>query len=816
MSSFSARSLTRALTLIGWATACGPGTSPPPAPARLRLADVGQAELTAIQVGASERKQVWSADFKDGVVGWRSVSNPTEPAVQVQGVLVSEVLQDGKARFLRLSGKRGLAVQIVPVKAETTYVFTGEIRAQNLVPESTPFHGATFWLAELKTDESFDRIAGGDLDESIHLRHILAPAAETRDWTERKKTFRTGPLTRALLIGCALGTSEDVISGAVDFARLHLMQAPDAVLWDAQARSAAATRHGSDHADWRSRRRISADLRAELRPSIVLLPGERLRFRLRLQEEAPIFNSGLGVWREAILPGSTANCELTVRVDGHSVLESELQAPEDSLKARWHEVEVDLSGWAGKSVDLELACRGSTPAVFGAPCVRAAHQRDERPNVLLISIDMLRADHIGSYGYELETTPNLDRLALESLFFPDMHAQASYTLPATVSMFSGQFPSVHGVFRGTQAISPLRSPLIAEILGSEGYLTQGFTAGGFVSADFGLDAGFDGFTNVDPLRHEDSDFFHLLRNRCPELTRDLVAEHGFERIVGWLGDHADEPFFLFLHTYTVHDYDAPDEWLACESLGCTSTRTDYSSFLPHVDSEEVVTPEDRRHLVHRYDGSLRFVDHLLGELFAQLERLDLDDRTIIAVTSDHGEEMFERGFIQHGKTLYEELTRIPLILHIPGVPARVISKPAMTIDVTPTLLAALDLPRDDRMQGTNLLAKDLEARPVLAEINDNFAHKYALRDGLGFKLIHSPKEREVLIPSEREWELYATKSDPGETQDISETNTERFDLLRSALEERISLLQQLGRSLGLVGAADVDEQTRQQLKQLGY
>jgi len=772
-------------------------------------------ETAATNLGT---EPLFTEEFTGGTGGWSVVSTPTDPTRQTEGALTHEVRSEGGESFLRLGGTRGLLIQLVPVDPATSYTFTGRIRSRDLEPAATPFYGATYYLAELHTAGTFEELAAdGEFESRILKRHILPGALGEAEWSPRRAAFRTRPGTRMLLIGCALGTSEDVARGTVDFTDLRLERAPDAELWDIMARKACLQRSGETHTDWRSRRVLSADLRAELRPSIVLLPEERVHFALRLPGDAPLFEAGLGVWRPALVPGREPRAGLTVSIDGRQTVHEDIDARSESLENRWEQMTLDLSPHAGQDITLELAATGNVPIVVGAPCVRSKNPDDGRPNVILVSIDMLRADHVGAYGYEHGTTPNLDRMARENLFFPSMHAQASYTLPATVSMFSGQFPSAHGVYRGTQAVSPARSPLLAELLGAEGYATMGFTAGGFVSADFGLDAGFDGFTNVDPLRHPDSEFFHLLRNRNPELTKELVAEHGPARVAAWLDEHRDQRFFLFLHTYTVHDYDAPEGWLPCEELGCKSSRTDYTNFLPHIESKEEISEADEQHLYHRYDGSLRYVDSLLGELFAQLEGLGLAENTVIAVTSDHGEEMFERGVIQHGKTLYEELTRIPLIMRVPGDGPRVIEEPVMTIDVAPTILGALGLPLDRRMQGLDVLDPDLGRRPVLGEIDDHFAHKYSLRDGEGFKLIHSPRTRdEVLFPGELEWELYSTEEDPGEKSNLTESRQERFEALKARLEGILRENRELGAQHGTVGESNLDATTQNELEALGY
>ena len=391
---------------------------------------------------------------------------------------------------------------------------------------------------------------------------------------EAELIFCTDPRTKSLLLGCALGTSEDVAFGHVEFADLRLEETTRLYLWNQLAEKAAEEAFLCDREwkSWGSCRRVAADLRAELRPSILLLPGEALRFSLRLHEASPVFEYGVALWVPALAnlvpnePGENGRAQ--VLIDGEELWTKNLRVPRESQGARWHEERIDLSSYAGQVVEVALRSAGELPLVFGAPTVRTEKPQERRPNVVLISIDTLRSDHVGAYGYGHNTTPNLDRLARESIFFPLMYAVASYTLPATVSMMSGQFPAVHGVYRGTQAVSSKRSRLLASILGDEGYRTMGFAAGGFVSPDFGLSCGFDGFTNIDPLRHSDSDYFRSLRARNPKWMPELFREHGPHRIASWLEEHSQEPFFLFIHSYTVHDYDAPDEWFRCKEDGC--------------------------------------------------------------------------------------------------------------------------------------------------------------------------------------------------------------------------------------------------------
>jgi arylsulfatase A-like enzyme len=382
-------------------------------------------------------------------------------------------------------------------------------------------------------------------------------------------------------------------------------------------------------------------------------------------------------------------------------------------------------------------------------------------------------------------------------------------------------------------ISARRSPNLARILSARGYATRAFTGGGFVNPDFGFDRGFDAFSNIDSLRHRDASFFkklleghHSAINRMKRggvipfrITQELIDENGPERVHGWLREHQDEPFFLFLHTYTVHDYDPPDEYRRCKQAGCTSALGDFSELrLTRATGwTPMEIPEvDRQHLIHLYDEALRFTDHLVGEFLDQLDELGLSERTIVVITSDHGEEMFDRGFFQHGKTLYEELTAVPLLLRYPGVEPGVIEQPVMLVDLAPTLLGLLGMPADARMQGIDLLRSEPAPRPVWAEIDDAFVHKYAYRAADGTKLLYGSGDERLIFPAPNEWELYDLEQDPGEQDDLSTADVARLAHVRKSFQKQRAALKALAATLGEVGLSELDPDTLRQLQELGY
>jgi len=803
------RQLASAL-LAALAVACGHE----PVPAVLRLTE---ASATLHTRPPAPPVAVLEEDFDEVPVDWPVITSTQNVLSSKSDALIRTVGREGPRSYLTLAG-RGATYTVVPVEGGTPYLFQGTLRARGIEPTAEAFHGVYFWVAETsKVGRTPGELFAGE--KRFDRWHPVASAWDEEGWRERSLAFRTLPETRTLIVGCVLAVDEEISAGEADFDRLRVARIDAAELWEFGAAGAVATEHrGSPlpaSGDWRARRRVGAMLGAEERPSALLLPGERLEFSLTVPESRPVLTCGLGPWPAGHLEAAEPLVHV-VRVEGRTLLrEEEPLAP--LARTAWREATLDLAEFAGRRVRLELALEGPVPGVFGAPQLRARGLAPAGPNVLFVSIDTLRADRVGAYGATSGATPRLDALARAGIVAEDMIANAPYTLPSHATLFSGQMPTVHGVEDRGRVLAPLRSPVLAQLLAARGYRTQAFAAGGFVSPAFGLDVGFDGFSIADPLRHRGSAYFGELAREFPDqAVPSVLARPGIETIRAWMRAHADEPFFLFVHTYEVHDYDPPPGTVSCAERGCTSGLGDYHELLfPKVVEPFPGTPEDREHLGHLYDAALRHVDAQLGTMLDTLDELGLAERTLVVVTSDHGEELFERGHLQHGKTLYDEILRVPLVLHAPGQAPRRLAFPAMQVDVAPTLLRALGLPLDPRMQGVDLLRGTPAERPVWAEVHDHFVHKAALREG-AWKLLHGPPDAEVRIPNEREWELYDLGSDAGEERDRAASETAALARLRAALEGYRTHLEGIAASLPLAEAGALDESTERLLEALGY
>ncbi len=324
---------------------------------------------------------------------------------------------------------------------------------------------------------------------------------------------------------------------------------------------------------------------------------------------------------------------------------------------------------------------------------------DPRPSVILVSIDTLRADHVGCYGYERDTTPFLDRWAEGALVFDRAYTSAPLTLIAHMTMLTGLFPQQHGVDGREQALSPA-IPLLAERLRDAGYRTLGLYHEGWIHERHGFARGFDAFR-----RHESAE----------EAGAHLREE---------LDDLDDGPFFLFLHLFDVHSgpfaegqllvYPSPppfQDWFLPDAPAPLPQ-------MPEIDlwhSEHALGEEQIEALVALYDGGIRHVDARLGEWFGELERRGLLENALVVVTSDHGEALAQRGRLSGHGMFYDEGLRVPLIVRHPqGLRAGERSVvPVHLADIVPTVLAAAGLASDARLPGRSLLG-DLLSDRVLA------------------------------------------------------------------------------------------------------
>jgi hypothetical protein len=366
------------------------------------------------------------------------------------------------------------------------------------------------------------------------------------------------------------------------------------------------------------------------------------------------------------------------------------------------------------------ACLGAVAGCAAAPDEPAGPALPPVRGVVLISIDALRADALGLYGARRETSPFLDRLAeRRGVVFENAFAQIPSTLPSHLSMLTGLYPSEHGVFPPSDVLAA-EIPTLPELLRAAGFRTFGHSEGGYVQGGFGFARGFEEWT--DTPYAADTDVERTFRRGLDSLAR-----------VG-----AGERFFLFLHTYAVHDpYDPPAAyrerfWPGPPPAGAFEpTGPNFAAFNFHLlDAPAEAVPYYRA----LYEAGVRHVDDVLAELVAGLERLGLADETAIVFTSDHGEEFLEHGRLVHTQA-YPECLRIPLVVLHPGLArGRRVATIAETIDLPPTIAELAGIAAPVGVSGESLA-------PVVAGADGRLAGRaYAQDKMLSFEI------RTVLLP----------------------------------------------------------------------
>jgi len=345
-----------------------------------------------------------------------------------------------------------------------------------------------------------------------------------------------------------------------------------------------------------------------------------------------------------------------------------------------------------------------------------------RPNVVIVMIDALRDDHLGCYGYERDTSPHIDALAAESVFFENAFAQSPWTKPSIPTLFTSLYPIQHGVYEGETPGSSgfLESDIlaeefrtVAESFQEAGFRTVGFVQNAHLLASQGFAQGFDVYQqgNYD----------------APEINRKFLE---------YVDEAPGEPFFAYLHYLDAHWPFMPERRFADRYVESTDyqgvfARDNWRGLRDRINEGTIqLADADVAQLVALHDGGIREMDHYLGALLEALRQRDLMDQTLIVLTSDHGEELMDHGKVGHGGTLFEEVVRIPLMVRRPGGagPQRV-ATPARLLDVYPTLLASAGIEAPAGLEGRDLLDGSRATPEVVSETRVKRRYRVSLRDG---------------------------------------------------------------------------------------
>jgi arylsulfatase A-like enzyme/Tfp pilus assembly protein PilF len=406
---------------------------------------------------------------------------------------------------------------------------------------------------------------------------------------------------------------------------------------------------------------------------------------------------------------------------------------------------------------------------------QAAAQTPEKsaPNVVLITIDTLRADHLGCYGYKQIKTPNIDALAADGARFTRAFTPVPVTLPSHTAMLTGTYPMLSGMhdFSGNK-LSP-QQPTLATVLKQSGYVTGAVVASAVLDSKFGLNQGFDFY-------YDHFDFSRLEEANLDEMERpgNVVADQTLD----WLGKNSQKKFFLWMHLYDPHYPYKPPE------------------------------PYSREYSTHPYDGEIAFADEQVGRLLHFLKDKGVYQNTVIVLSGDHGESLGEHGEKTHGFFIYNATMHVPLIIHLPGKSvAQAVDDPVSLVDLMPTVLAALGAEIPSQVQGRNLLPtlrgeksgrdRTVYGETFLPRIHFNWSELRGA-ENVKYHFIDAPRP-----------ELYDLAKDPGELRNLFADKKAVADEMRAQLT---SLIRDNSAGKEMAEKTGLDPALMERLKALGY
>lgn len=476
------------------------------------------------------------------------------------------------------------------------------------------------------------------------------------------------------------------------------------------------------------------------------------------------------------------------------------------LRREWLTTSVVVGGLAvalvaGTMAPLHATARVASESVAAVPSPAAGY------NVILISIDSLRADHLGAYGYARDTSPAMDGLASRGLKFAHHSSTTSWTLPAHMSLLTARSILGHGVVFDDRSLSPSVST-VAEAFQNGGYLTHAIVSAPYLNSRYGFARGFDDYDDRTIFFETNEDSYRSVTG--PELvdaaSRFLVRPHGAK------------PFFLFLHFWDVHyDYAPGPPYEKMFDPDYTGT-VDGNNFYFDPAIREGMNLRDLQHLLALYDGEIRLVDDQIARLRAELVRLGIAGRTMIAVVADHGDEFFEHGNKGHHRTLYEEVIHTPFVLEVPGhrPSAPVVEEEVSLIDVAPTLLGLAGVKAPEGAEGRDFSglytgAPLPAAKPVFAELYRTGTRNVQVSEtSARRKIIHHFQQRSL--------EVFDLDSDPGEQRSLAASGDVGGPLTARLGEWINGRWQRFDKRIRTEGIEPVvlDAKATEQLRSLGY
>ncbi|MDY7096289.1 MAG: sulfatase [Acidobacteriota bacterium] len=472
---------------------------------------------------------------------------------------------------------------------------------------------------------------------------------------------------------------------------------------------------------------------------------------------------------------------------------------------------------------LLAACGGPSEPPPEQLSAGASQEVHDGPNILFVSLDTLRADHLGSYGATGDPTPRLDALAAAGVRFAAASCPMPVTRPSHFTMLTSRYPRDHGSLSNASPL-PEGVRTVTEELAEAGYRTAAFTGVKLLAPGSGADRGFQVF-------------------EAPDRGEDRSAEEVVTAAERWLGEQTGAaPFFLWVHMYDPHmPYAPPAPYAVAPPVGLEEELPYFSRPLlkPLLERTDGDVPREVLDwALAQYDGEVRYVDHWVGRLLDRLEAAGMSEETLVVVTSDHG-ECFSNGiYFEHGTCLYEGALHVPLILRLPATasgrwaPGEVVDRPVDLLALAPTMLEVAGLPVPEDFGGTSLLAPPPEdsTRDSAAYFQnpryDSGARERRMERRERLSSVAGDElrpvfEGEVVGVRTGRWKLivgqhglqklFDLEADPAELQDVSAEHPEVLDDLRRRIKAWI-----VAHPVAEGGPEEIDEELEKTLRSLGY
>ena len=422
----------------------------------------------------------------------------------------------------------------------------------------------------------------------------------------------------------------------------------------------------------------------------------------------------------------------------------------------WTDMEADLSKFAGQEIMLGIEAMASSDKAipYLANPRLVVPKKDPVKHVIVLCIDTLRTDHVGCLGGTGGMTPNLDKLAKESVVFSSCESACPWTLPSVASTITGKYP---GVIAADSVSEHLRSEetTLAELFHEKGYRTGAITNNHYVSAEVGFFQGAES------------------QRESPKAPANEEVDASLE----WIGKHLDENFYLYIHFFDCHvPYQPPEPYLSKFKRGSGRFETKFENPNEIRSGELVLTDSEKEQLRGLYSGCVAFSDAELGRMIDKLKELNAWDNTMLVVFADHGEEFWEHGGYEHGHSMYDEVTHVPLFIKAPDVQPAMRSDRVGLIDVFPVIINRAGLRIPDGLNGQNIFAPDYDQKTQRRFFIEGCIHateSKALMDG-GYKQI-------LYFDGVKSPELFNLDNDPGEKTNLISTEKEKSEALSAEL-----------------------------------